>query len=125
MAVEVATELFELAQFDLDSLEREVVIAALFLHDTFKFGEVNCGHTSSAHAELAANEYYWFCHGDTVFVTTYAACMIRDAIYSHMGQWGTTQPQTTIEQVVHLADYIASRKFFDLPNKWKLEKEEI
>ena len=40
------------------------------------------------------------------------------AIRSHMGQWvedKEDRPFTQIDRLVHLADYIASRNFWDIP----------
>ena len=40
------------------------------------------------------------------------------AIRSHMGQWVENRddrPFTNIDRLVHMADYIASRPFWDIP----------
>ena len=44
--------------------------------------------------------------------------MLLMAIRSHMGQWTENKddrPFTQIDRLVHLADYIASRSFWDIP----------
>ena len=43
---------------------------------------------------------------------------MRQAIKSHMGQWTTdkaNRPFTPIDRLVHMADYMASRPFIDIP----------
>jgi hypothetical protein len=38
---------------------------------------------------------------------------------SHMGQWSTEKedrPFTSIDRCVHMADYMASRSFIDIPS---------
>jgi len=40
------------------------------------------------------------------------------AIKSHMGQWEkikANRPFTNLDRLVHMADYIASRSFIDIP----------
>lgn len=39
---------------------------------------------------------------------------IGDLIHAHMGEWGSRAPQSLCEQLVHTADYLASRKFFSV-----------
>ena len=44
---------------------------------------------------------------------------LLNAIASHMGQWSTEKedrPFTNIDRCVHLADYMASRSFIDIPS---------
>jgi hypothetical protein len=52
------------------------------------------------------------------FFNNSAPELLLMAIKSHMGQWSTCKddrPFTTLDRVVHLADYMASRKFIDIP----------
>ena len=44
--------------------------------------------------------------------------LLKMAVRSHMGQWTENRderPFTPIDRVVHLADYISSRPFIDIP----------
>ena len=52
------------------------------------------------------------------------------AIRCHMGQWSEREnrPFTNIDRCVHMADYMASRSFIDIPQvseEWEKVKEEI
>jgi hypothetical protein len=43
---------------------------------------------------------------------------LLNAVNAHMGQWSTNaddRPFTNIDRCVHLADYLASRSFIDIP----------
>jgi hypothetical protein len=40
---------------------------------------------------------------------------LLDAIESHMGQWGSKKPFNNIDRCVHMADYMASRNFIEIP----------
>jgi hypothetical protein len=39
---------------------------------------------------------------------------IGDMVHAHMGEWGSRKPQSLIEQLVHTADYLASRKYLNV-----------
>jgi hypothetical protein len=48
-----------------------------------------------------------------------ASDFLLGAIRSHMGQWSTNKeekPFTPIDRCVHMADYMASRSFIDIPS---------
>ena len=110
MVVAVAVELMNLDMFYTKGYEDDIIIACL-LHDTFKNGVIDCGHTVNYHADIAAGMW-------EVFTVDKLLPIERTDIYSgikvHMGQWGKEQyPDRDFEKLIHLADYIASRKFFD------------
>lgn len=114
MVVAVALELLRLEEYE--NLDSDLVIVACLLHDTFKNGKVVDGkyseHTVTDHADIAANKWKAYLKpiygADSVYTWG-----IADAIRCHMGQWGHSVPDSPLERCVHMADYIASRKFFD------------
>lgn len=91
---------------------------ACLLHDTCKYGSGD-EEDSSAYAEhgkLAADAVAqaWF-----EYFGSPCSAFLYHAILSHMGQWTPERedrPVTNIDRLVHLADYIASRSFFDIPS---------
>lgn len=97
---------------------KDYVIAACIIHDTCKYGRGDeMDKTAYAqHAPNAANNFNLFCCS----VWSYSAPeMLLGAIRSHMGQWSTDKddrPFTQIDRCVHMADYMASRSFIDIPN---------
>lgn len=110
------------------------MMVACILHDTFKNGYVDNGRTVSSHASIAADEFYdtYIYHKyskedleETVGNVTYnydgelyrRVMIICDMIRTHMGQWGAIKPQTNSEKLVHLADYVVSRKCWDKFNE--------
>lgn len=90
---------------------------ACLLHDVCKYGEGDEVDKScyKNHGALAANAVAdsW-----EVFFGAPAPELLCMAIRSHMGQWTedrNDRPFTTIDRLVHLSDYIASRSFLDIP----------
>ena len=110
---------------------KDYVIAACIIHDTVKYGwdaEINKDEYKN-HAENAATAFEEFCENYTEVVPHY---LLLQAVRSHMGQWSTNKedrPFTNIDRCVHMADYMASRSFIDIPeivNEWNgLKAEEV
>lgn len=91
--------------------EREYIVAALLLHDTLKFGVEGRG-TVKEHP-LLPREYY-IEHKDILEDGDYEKVM--GLIATHMGVWGSesasvspSSGRLSAAELVHLADYIASR----------------
>ena len=85
------------------------IIAGAMLHDICKYG-VNGEEefTQANHPELAA-QYIRDIAGPGAY-----SDIVCPIVISHMGKWGTYKPMTWIQQLVHMADYIASRRFIDV-----------
>jgi hypothetical protein len=115
----VANYLVNLQQYKskLNDVEKDCVICAALLHDCLKHGEENkTGFSVHQHPVLAAE----FVKTDSRLDETVSddiRTMIGDAIASHSGEWTTSKrskivlpsPQTLVQELVHLSDYIASR----------------
>lgn len=91
---------------------------ACLLHDTRKYGDGNEENKDcyKEHGRLAADAVAaaWL----EFFDQGEAPELLLMAIRSHMGQWTENRddrPFTNIDRLVHLADYIASRSFWDIP----------
>ena len=90
---------------------------AILLHDTRKYGN---GDTEDkdcykVHGKLAADDVAaaW-----QEFFGSPCSAFLYHAILSHMGQWVEDRdyrPFTNIDRLVHMADYMASRPFIDIP----------
>ena len=105
------------------TLEKDLIYAALILHDGLKSGLENCGHTTSTHpidmANFILTKYDDFIqkYGQKNKVTT--VNIVADLIETHSGQWNKDRegnevmrkPTTDLAHFVHLCDYIASRRF--------------
>lgn len=109
----ILASMYKLSEYELD-----LAIAALFLHDGCKSGKTeNLGHTQFMHPIFAAH-----------LVTetnpkNKEAKKIAKLISSHMGRWNTSKyepgkklpvPKTKLQKFVHLCDYVASRKDFQI-----------
>jgi HD superfamily phosphohydrolase YqeK len=95
---------------------KDAAYAAAIMHDTCKYGmtaEMDKSQYAD-HAKNAAINWETFCAEAGLTFSPFIGMAIR----SHMGQWTTEKedkPFTNIDRVVHMADYIASRSFIDIP----------
>lgn len=114
----------------------DCAIAALIMHDTRKSGisdEAKSQYTRFDHPILAANAVKTHVNFDknVLSVDDMAKCIqfildtIARGIESHMGQWNTSSyapgvvlpvPSNPLQHFVHMCDYLASRKEFDIKN---------
>jgi len=118
MAVQILTDLLQLNPYSVDTGTKNCLYAAVILHDTFKHG-YNEGHTITSHPTIAADEWANFVGNDKMECDTYL--FVYYCILCHMGQWGPESSKRKLSgpiqqavSLVHLADYLSSKKFFDL-----------
>lgn len=114
MACEIAKEMFRLDKYG--SCDPLHIMFALIVHDTFKSGHVDTGKTTYSHQSIAADEL-WDLHNrlskDQLICMSDDVNCICSLVQTHMGSWSRTPPTTKEQFLVHLCDYIASRKYFD------------
>lgn len=95
---------------------KDYVIAACLLHDTAKYGIEQFDKSEyKNHARNAAKAFKDYAEQVMDFAPSE---YLLDAMASHMGQWSTEKedrPFTSIDRCVHMADYMASRSFIDIP----------
>jgi hypothetical protein len=111
---------------------KDYVIAACILHDTKKYGFTNEIDKSEYknHAQNASYAFLRFCVEHFEDFNYNPSEFLLNAISSHMGQWSTEKedrPFTSIDRCVHMADYMASRSFIDIPiitEEWNRVEEE-
>ena len=111
-----AEELLRMSSYMYMSEEfKDYVIMACILHDTCKYGITDYDkdqykdHAKNASVNVANAWQEYFEEQAPVFFT--------NAIKCHMGQWSEREnrPFTNIDRCVHMADYMASRNFIDIP----------
>lgn len=96
---------------------KDFVIAACIMHDTVKYGfdaEIDKSQYAD-HAGNAAQAFEEFCFHNTRYEPHF---LLLQAMRAHMGQWSTNRedrPFTSVDRCVHMADYMASRSFIDIP----------
>lgn len=111
-----AEELLRMSSYMYMSDEhKDYVIMACIVHDTCKYGgeefdkELYKDHAVNASVMV---DNAWF-----DYFGVNASEFFLSAIKCHMGQWSEREnrPFTNIDRCVHMADYMASRSFIDIP----------
>ena len=115
----IANYLVNLQQYKskLNEVEKDCVICAALLHDCLKHGEENKTGFSVHQHPVLSSEFVKTDSRLNEIVGDDIRTMIGDAIASHSGEWTTSKrskiilpsPQTLVQELVHLSDYIASR----------------
>ena len=90
-------------------------VGAGLLHDGYKYGLVKGEYTTKDHPIIMANKLKEGYNGQ---IPLNEFNLLYQAIASHMGQWNTgdngnelmPKPSNILDKMVHLGDYIASRK---------------
>lgn len=117
MAVEIANSMFELSMWTPILDKKDMIVASLIIHDTFKLGEPQQKYTIHEHPIVASNAFKEFAKTYTYpqekvdEICGYVAC--------HMGQWARNKhsdivlptPNNPVQKFVHLCDFISSKKF--------------
>lgn len=114
----VCEELLRMSSYAYMKAEyKDFARVACLLHDTRKYGDGNEENHDcyKEHGKLAADAVAtaW-----QEFFHEPCSAFLYHAILSHMGQWTEDRddrPFTNIDRLVHMADYIASRPFWDIP----------
>ena len=95
---------------------KDYVIAACILHDTAKYGISE--YDKAEYKNHASNASKAFAEYAEHAMDYKPSEFLLNAIVAHMGQWSTEKedrPFTNIDRCVHMADYMASRSFIDIP----------
>ena len=118
----ICNYILQLEQYQkrIDSRRRDCMRIACLCHDGRKSGLENCGHTVHEHPILMG-DVIWNMRLDFPQLID-ELDLIRNCIYSHSGQWTTNKrsevvlptPVTEEQELVHLSDYIASRKDIEM-----------
>lgn len=115
----VANYLVNLQQYKsaLDPMHRDCIITAALLHDCLKHNWENKTGFSVHEHPILASEFVKTDERLDGILDSNMREVIGGAIASHSGEWTTNKrsktvlpsPQTLLEELVHLSDYIASR----------------
>lgn len=107
-AATIAYGFIQLDYLKLNQYDKDLIIAAVLLHDTFKQGTTESGHTIRTHPNVAATEIYKFAKSRN---QEHIGKIIGALVVSHMGEWGNQRPGNRGQFLVHLADFLASRVY--------------
>lgn len=113
-----AEELLRMSSYSYMKEEyKDFVIAACILHDTAKYGIHE--YNKNEYKNHASNASKAFAEYAEQVMNYKPSEYLLNAIIAHMGQWSTEKedrPFTNIDRCVHMADYMASRSFIDIPS---------
>ncbi|MFW6007744.1 MAG: HD domain-containing protein [archaeon] len=117
MAINLAIDMIDDGYIDLSSIERDIVIVSLLLHDTFKYGIPKAKYTNASHGADCAAIINDMNKNNNKILKAIAGC-----VASHMGQFNkdyrtkkvvAPMPKTKLEKFVAMCDYLASRNYLD------------
>ena len=96
---------------------KDYVISACLIHDSQKYGIGGFDKSEyKNHARNASKAFADYCRRAMDYEPHF---LLLNAVESHMGQWSTDKedrPFTSVDRCVHMADYMASRSFIDIPS---------
>ena len=103
------------------SHEKDLLIFALLVHDGLKLGIPEEKYTRFDHPILMQKFIYE--NKDELSLSEEDAIFLGDVIKTHMGPWTKDYdgnevleaPHTKYQNFVHMCDYLASRKFLEVP----------
>ena len=101
--------------------EKDLMIMAIILHDGVKSGVPKEKYTRFDHPILMADMLMDY--EDSMELEMEEIEFLGDAIKTHMGPWTTDyngvevleKPKTKYQNFVHMCDFLASRKFLEVP----------
>ena len=122
VAVRMAVEMFndESITGAYTNNEKDLMIIALIMHDGLKSGLEKSTYKKFEHPILVCN--YIKENKDKLDLNEKEINFITHVISSHMGPWNTNsysdvvlpKPESSRQRFVHMCDYLASRKVFDI-----------
>lgn len=127
-AVQIAIGMFPLTSYT--DIEKDMIIVALIMHDSFKHGQDYSKYTKADHPVIAAIGVQMFC--DIQCDNQDLGNKLSDLIITHMGQWNTDwktkkeimpKPKTSMQRYVHMCDYLASRKYLEFNFKEVVKRD--
>lgn len=116
-AVQIVNDLLALEQYESLLIDRDYIIIALLIHDGFKNGLPN---EDGSYADFTVKEHPWIAANyvrNFDFADKKVLQKVAEIIETHMGQWNygiLPKPKTDAQKLVHLADYLASRRYLDV-----------
>ncbi len=121
VAMRILEEMFKDEAFGIyDEYTKDLMRMALILHDGFKSGLEDMGHTCSEHPVIMSN--FILDNKSKLLISDRDAKYVSDLVLTHMGPWNKDKegnvimpvPKTQEQIIIHLCDYIASRNFLNV-----------
>ena len=114
-------DLLNMHGIEYDDKRHSIALSAALLHDTWKVTK-ETEHSVFEHPVLAALSVNQLLKEFEPEISSREGMLLCQAIRSHMGRWTTSkhssytlpEPLSTLDFIVHTADYLASRKHITL-----------
>ena len=99
----------------IQEMDKDIILASLILHDTYKHGTIESKYTIVEHSLVAAQAV----RNSKGIIKQEWRELIANNISTHMGRWTKnyksgqdvlTPPKSGMQKFVHQCDYMASRK---------------
>lgn len=123
VAVKIANELLNLESIgkDYSEDEKDLIIISLLIHDGLKSGLTHEKYTRFDHPLLISK--FVITNKDKLTFSDEEINYICSNVETHMGQWNIDyngneileKPTSKSQIFVHMCDYLASRKFLEVP----------
>jgi len=122
VAVRIAVDIIGLEMMKYSDIEKDIIVTSLLLHDGMKCGENGTG-TVLLHPTIMADFINKNSEINTL-IDQEIIDKITGCISSHMGSWAydykdkykknqlLPKPNSKLQNMVHLADYLSSRRYF-------------
>lgn len=108
--IAILIDIIDLEYLQLRQLDKDLIISAALLHDTFKHGLDGKDYQRS-HPNIAAQEILKFAKKRN---QEKIGKIIGGLVVAHMGQWGNQKPGNRGQFLVHLGDYLGSRGYLSI-----------
>lgn len=121
-AVQIAMDLIKLEMFKPLETYFDYLIGCLILHDGLKHGNPQEQYTRADHP-VVMSEFIKSFEVDGDPLKTQILGILAGGVLTHMGQWNSDyktnrilmpKPVTKFQSLVHLCDYLASRKYIEM-----------
>lgn len=114
-AAAIAWDMCKLEYLKASSYDRDLIYGAILIHDTFKQGETESGYTVRRHPVIAAQHVVSY--AKKVNFDQRTGNLLAHLVLAHMGEWGNNKPGNRMQFLVHLADFLSSRRYINVD--WK------
>lgn len=123
-AVKIAYDLLQLDMFNIfDDFQKDLILGSLMIHDGLKYGYDYDITSYFKHPLYMAEFVTELLMKKELKSSDEKIVLLAHTVSTHMGQWNTNKysvdvlplPNNDVDRFVHMCDYLASRKYLEVP----------